>query len=79
MRSLQEIVALPPSPSPQTIFCDGAMERAKGRFLPILQLMVFINKRLTSQVFKEIWIYQTTDINHSILKKILPLAKRGIL
>ncbi len=41
LRSLQEIVALPPSPSPQTIFCDGGpWEERKDCFVPIIHFMV---------------------------------------
>ncbi|MGF7086582.1 hypothetical protein JOD24_000411 [Kroppenstedtia sanguinis] len=41
MRSLQEIVAVPPSLSPQAMFCDrGAMEERKDRFVSIIYFMV---------------------------------------
>ncbi|MGF7089339.1 hypothetical protein JOD24_003222 [Kroppenstedtia sanguinis] len=41
MRFLQEIVTVPPSPSPQAVFYDGGQwEERKGRFVPIIHLMV---------------------------------------
>ncbi len=41
LRSLQEIVAVPPVPSPQAIFCDsGQWEERKNRFVPNIHLMV---------------------------------------